>query len=219
MRSLIIPKLSAAVGRAVCGDEQRVCVATAYRAVTTLLVAASLYLAHRNLPPTLRPSLPFLATAWSMLILSTRPFSNAAELAALAALAACAARAAAAAQAERGERERGGDGASGRRRRRLLLCTAVGALSVLGSWLRFTFPAFGLVPALAGLYAGASQRPLRALAGDTAAALAGVLLTLASLSALEAHLYDAPWPVFPPLRTFAYNARADRLALHGLHPW
>jgi len=206
MRSLLQQSTSAAVAWTVCGPlapHAELCTATVARSLSALVLAVACLVAHATLRRSpFRPSLTFLATSWSILVIGTRPFSNTTETAALAAFASLSYTMARA-----------------RPSARPTYAAALGAAAVLASWLRFTFPAFGIVPGLLALGAGASRRPLRAIAAELAAAAVGAVTSLACLSLVEGWLYGLPGPVFPPFAAVAYNRQTDLLALHGLHPW
>ena len=212
-RSVVSAYLSSGVAYAACAlvgieGSARV-VAYAPRVITCVascIVDLSVRACARELGVDARRAGWFVASSWVTLVLLVRPFSNAWETFALAA---CALAAASDCDA-------------------IVRCALVGAIGMLGVFIRFTSAVY-IAPW--ALFAILKARKVSAVAGAfgafagvaaaTATATACVVVDTAYFKKLKLS-DDALWVpsnwVITPWNSLAYNSKTENLSEHGLHP-
>ena len=212
-RSVVSAYLSSGVAYAACAlvgieGSARV-VAYAPRVMTCVascVVDLSVRACARELGVDTRRAGWFAATSWVTLVLLVRPFSNAWETFALAACALAAASDCGA----------------------IVRCALVGAIGMLGVFIRFTSAVY-IAPW--ALFAVLKARKVSAVAGAfgafagvaaaTATATACVVVDTAYFKKLKLS-DDALWVpsnwVITPWNSLAYNSKTENLSEHGLHP-
>lgn len=149
-------------------------------------------------------------TSWVVLVILVRPFSNSVETFAMAVCALVA------------THRVGGRGSDVAR------CAAIGAIGCVGVFVRFTSAVY-IAPWAVFAVMRAREKSLGnavagALSGVSAACVVAVACVVADTAYFRGvHVTDAfAWNpknwIVTPWNSFSYNARAENLALHGLHP-